>query len=83
MAGNLVAYSDGVAYWSARTARTARGGSARMQADGNFVVYDANRMARWSTRTGGNRGAFLTIERDCNVVLLDAGGTELWSSGRP
>ena len=81
--GNLVAYNEGMAYWSARTGGAATGGSARMQSDGNFVVYDAAGVARWSTGTAGNPGAFLVIERDCNVVLRAAGGAELWSSGRP
>ena len=80
--GNLVAYKDRVAYWSART-HGATGGSAAMQADGNFVVYDAEGAARWSTRTAGNTGAFLAIQNDCNVVLRAAGGIALWSSGRP
>ena len=53
--GNLVAYHEGVAYWHSRTARAASGGSAVMQSDGNFVIYDAVGLARWSTRTGGNR----------------------------
>lgn len=81
--GNLVAYDDGVAYWSARTGGLAAGGSARMQRDGNFVVYDAAGVARWSSRTGGNAGAFLVIENDCSVVLFNAGGTSLWSAGAP
>ena len=54
-----------------------------MQRDGNFVVYDAAGVARWSSRTGGNAGAFLVIENDCSVVLFNAGGTSLWSTGAP
>ena len=81
--GNLVAYEEGVAYWSARTAGVATGGSAAMQSDGNFVVYDAAGVPRWHTRTAGNPGAFLVIQNDCDVVLRSAGGAALWSSGRP
>ncbi len=81
--GNLVAYEEGAAYWSARTAGVATGGSAAMQSDGNFVVYDAAGVPRWSTRTPGNPGAFLVIQNDCDVVLRTAGGVALWSSGRP
>ena len=80
--GNLVAYKNGAAYWSARTVG-ATGGSAAMQSDGNFVVYDSRRAARWSTRTRGNPGARIVIQRDGNVVLYSAGGTPLWASGRP
>ena len=81
--GNLVAYKEGVAYWNARTGGVASGGSALMQPDGNFVVYDTVGVARWSTGTAGNRGAYLGIENDCNVVLHGAGGAALWASGRP
>ena len=80
--GNLVAYRNRVAYWSAGT-RGADRGSAVMQSDGNFVVYDGESAARWSTRTGGNAGAYLGIQNDCNVVLRSAGGAALWASGRP
>ena len=81
--GNLVAYADGEAYWGAGTQVAARGGWAEMQADGNFGVYDAAGVARWSTRTGGNPGARLVIEDDCNVVVRAVGGAQLWASGRP
>ena len=81
--GNLVAYEEGAAYWSAGTAGAATGGSAAMQSDGNFVVYDAAGVPRWSTRTASNPGAFLVIQNDCDVVLRSAGGVALWSSGRP
>ena len=54
-----------------------------MQSNGNFVVYDADGAARWSTRTRGNPGAFLRMQNDCNVVLRSRGGAALWSSGRP
>ena len=80
--GNLVAYYNGVAYWSART-RGATGGSAVMESGGNFVVYDEAGVARWSTRTHGNSGAYLGIQNDCNVVLRATGGAALWASGRP
>ena len=49
--GNLVACKDGGVYWSSQTGGTP-GGSAAMQSDGNFVVYDADGVARcWSSRT--------------------------------
>ena len=81
--GNLVAYEDGMGYWSARTGGAAGGGSAVMQLDGDFVVYDSAGAARWSIGTAGNPGAYLVIHRDCNVVVRDASGTALWASGRP
>ena len=79
--GNLVAYYNRVPYWAART--RARGGEAVMEPDGNFVVYDASGEARWSTGTGGNTGAYVGVQNDCNVVLRAANGAALWASGRP
>ena len=79
--GNLVAYYNGLAYWSARTG--AVGGLAVMQPDGNFVVLDAAGETHWSTLTRGNRGAYLGIQDDCNVVLRAANDAALWAAGRP
>ena len=81
--GDLVAYADDEAYWSAGTKSTARGGWAEMQVDGNFVVYSTSGVALWSTGTGGNPGARIVIEDDCNVVVRARGGAQLWASGRP
>ena len=81
--GNLVAYHNGVGYWSSRTRGLGGGSAAVMESEGNFVVYDAAGVARWATGTDGNRGAYLGIQGDCNVVLRAAGGAGLWASGRP
>ena len=80
--GDLVAYADGAPYWNAGTASMATGGYAVMQRDGDFVVYDATGVARWSTRTGGHPGAEVAIESDCSVVVRGPGGTRLWASDR-
>ena len=80
--GNLIARSQGRAYWRAPV-RGTRGGAAIMRENGNFVLVDARGAARWSTRTGGNRGASLVMQRDCNIVLRSAAGATLWSTGRP
>ena len=79
--GNLVAYKNGVAYWSART--RARGGVAAMLRNGNFVVRDSGGKVLWSTRTRGNPGAHLAIQSQCNIVLRSSRGATLWSGGRP
>ena len=81
--GDLVAYANGEAYWSAGTQVAARGGWAEMQVDGNFVAYGAAGVAQWSSGTGGNPGARLVIENDCNVVVRASDGTQLWATGRP
>ena len=80
--GNLVASSNGVAYWAAGTVG-ATGRSAALQTDGNFVVYDRTGVASWSSGTAGNPGAFLVIQRDCNVVLYAADSVPLWHTGLP
>ena len=80
--GNLVAYASGEAYWSAGTQAAARGGWAAMQGNGDLVVYDAAGLAHWSTRTGGNPGARLVIENDCNVMVRASDGAELWPRAR-
>ena len=80
--GDLVAYRNDVAHWSAG-ALGAAGGFAVMQPDGNFVVYDAAGGGRWATHTTGNPGAFLAIRTDCNVALYSAAGALLWGTGGP
>ena len=82
--GDLIAYADGLPYWNAGSGSLAAGGGfAAMQRDGNFVVFDARGRARWSTRSGGNPGARVAIQSDCNVVVRAPGGEPLWASGRP
>lgn len=81
--GDLIAYADSLPYWSAGSNWVGTGGFAVMQGDGNFVVYDAEGGAVWSTRTGGNPGARLAIQSDCNVVVRAPGGDPIWASGRP
>ena len=80
--GNLVAYADGGAYWASHTSR-ASAGAAKMQANGDFVVLDADDVVRWRSGTGGNPGAHLVVQDDCNVVIYAASGKGLWASGRP
>ncbi|MEV7522520.1 hypothetical protein [Streptomyces sp. NPDC091371] len=63
------------------------GAYARMQADGNFVVYkkdggEGKGGALWSTGTWGNPGARLIFESNGNLVLYRSGtDTVLWQSG--
>ncbi|KQY60472.1 hypothetical protein ASD11_13585 [Aeromicrobium sp. Root495] len=53
---------------------------AVMQADGNFVVYDAAGRAQWSARTGGNPGGYVALQDDGNLVVYPESGTARWSS---
>ena len=52
---------------------------ARLQSDGNLVVY-GNGRALWSSGTMGNPRARLVLQGDGNLVLYAAGGAPLWSS---
>lgn len=71
--------------WSTNT--WAPGAYARMQSDGNFVVYkkdggEGKGGALWSTGTWNNPGARLVFQLDGNLVLLARNSDAvLWQSG--
>ena len=75
--GNLVLSSNGTAspYWSTGTA--GRGAYARMQSDGNFVVYNWADNPVWAAST---RGARVVMQVDGNLVVYNASNSPLWSS---
>ena len=79
--GNLVLYDDvdRTAPWSNGTAGTTAG-QAVMQADGNFVVYDAQLAGLWGSGTAGNSNAFLALQSDGNLVVYRADGVALWGA---
>lgn len=52
---------------------------ATMQADGNFVLYTAQRPV-WATGTDGHPGAQLELGEDGNLIIFDTNRTALWSS---
>src|SRR3984893_712620 len=54
--------------WSSRT-NGVSGAYAKMQTDGNLVVYDSSNAARWASNTAGNSGAYLTLGNDGNATL--------------
>jgi hypothetical protein len=58
-------------------------GAARMQVDGNFVVYDSAGRAPWHTYTFGNPGAYLSMQNNGAIVVYSASGARLWSSPVP
>ena len=77
--GNLVIYGPAGPEWASNTAGTAPD-RAVMQADGNFVVYDAGGNALWSTGTHGNPGAFAVVLESGNLAIMSADGWVLWWS---
>ncbi|MFI2236943.1 trypsin-like serine protease [Streptomyces chrestomyceticus] len=85
---------SGVTLWASGTSGV--GNYARMQDDGNFVVYKANGGQGkggdlWSTKTSKNPGAFLHLQDDGNLVVykknsVPGKGGSLWDTatwGRP
>jgi hypothetical protein len=77
--GNLVEYVGSRALWHTHTNGHA-GALARMQSDGNLVVYDANLTALWSSGTGGRTGTFhLDLQNDANLVIRN-GSAAIWAT---
>jgi len=78
--GNLVEYVGARGLWHTQT--WGRPGTvARMQTDGNFVLYAPGFQAVWSSRTYGNPGAHLVLKDDASLNVVSRSGTVLWSSG--
>jgi surface antigen len=55
---------------------------ARMQPDGNFVLYQGSTTSqpKWSTRTSGQTGAHVSMQSDGNLVLY-RNGSPIWFTG--
>jgi hypothetical protein len=80
--GNLVLTSNAstrTPYWSTGTAGS--GGYARMQSDGNFVIYNWADNPVWAAGTQGNPGARLDMQSDGNLVVYSGSNSPLWASG--
>jgi hypothetical protein len=80
--GNLVLYDDleRTAPWASNTGGTSAG-SARLQGDGNFVIYDAQNVARWATATAA-ANARLVLQNDGNLVLYGGDSQPVWDRHR-
>jgi hypothetical protein len=67
---------------SSNEPRGLRAAEARMQEDGNFVVWDVQDGVRtpvFATHTDGNPGAYLRLQEDGNMVIYSATNAVLWS----
>jgi hypothetical protein len=49
-----------------------------MQGDGNLVLYDPGRVARWDSKTAGKPGAWMQAQDDGNVVVYAPGNRSIW-----
>ena len=76
---NLVLYKDNKAVFRAPNA-VGRGHSAKMQSDGNFVLYDQHNAPVWASNTAGSPGAYLAIQDDGNMVVYRKDGHPLWAT---
>jgi polysaccharide deacetylase len=52
----------------------------QMQSDGDLVAHVKGGPVVWSSRTEGNSGASLTVERSGNVKVVSSSGKVLWST---
>lgn len=80
--GNLVLTSNAATrtpYWA--TGTVGSGGYARMQSDGNFVIYNWADNPVWAVGTWGNPGAWLDMQSDGNLVVYSSNNSPLWASG--
>ncbi|MFJ5116709.1 RHS repeat-associated core domain-containing protein [Kitasatospora sp. NPDC088548] len=81
--GNLVLTSlrTGLALWSSST-QNHPGAWATMQDDGNFVVYDPQRVSLWSSKTavGANSGYFAVVQDDGKFMVYAPGWQSKWDS---
>jgi hypothetical protein len=67
--GNLVLFEGATVIWQSFTP-THPGALALMQDDGNFVLYDKNGVAYFSTGTWGNPGSLLDVQ-DGSFAIFD------------
>lgn len=74
--GEVAVYQNGTSLYAAGTAGT-RPGTAGMQGDGNFVVYDANGVPRWATGTAGHPGAYFNVRNDGTTQVVYQGNV-IW-----
>ncbi len=76
--GNLVAYHGTNVLFSTGTSGT--GNYAVMQSDGNLVVYSSTNVAKWSSGTYNDAGAYLALS-DTGIASVTATANGLvWSS---
>ena len=52
-----------------------------MKSNGDFVLYNINKKAVWSTETKNNPGSHIIAQDDGNVVVYTASKRPIWSTG--
>ncbi len=83
--GNLVLYQNvngaGTPRWASNTVGTFAD-HATMQADGNFVLYNASGGVVWQSDTAGHPGAYL-VTNGQGTLAVSNGTTGFWGTGTP
>jgi hypothetical protein len=80
--GNAVVYNNntGAVCWHSNTNGNP-GAYARMQSDGNFVVYSAGGAPLFNTGTHGNSYAWMHMQNDGNLVIYKSNTlTPIWAT---
>ena len=81
--GNLVIKNGSNAIWALQNVNVPcciPGRYAAIQADGNFVIYNANGGVAYASNTKGATGVRLTMQNDGNLVLYDYFGRVQWAT---
>lgn len=82
--GNLkISDNNGTIYWRTWISSYNKSNTARMQTDGNFVLYDQRDIAIWSSGTNGlgSSGNYrLVLGDDAKMRIYDAKNAVIWTS---
>ena len=63
--------------WVSDTINSVR---AKMQSDGNFVLYNSDSEVQWSSGTAGNPESILEMQDDGNIVIYNKLRKSIWAS---
>ncbi len=63
--------------WVSGTINSVR---AKMQSDGNFVLYNSDSKVQWSSGTAGNPESILEMQDDGNIVIYNKLRKSIWAS---
>jgi hypothetical protein len=81
--GNIVVYQGSTVVWAGNCWSTCNNwgaaGVARMQGDGNFIVFNSSGDMVWMSATVSS-GAFLALRDDGQIAIYATNGNRLWSS---
>lgn len=81
---NLVLYKAPLhdVVWASNTNLAGTGCYAKMQVDGNLVIYDSAGSVKWASNTNGTPAKFeLVVQNDARLAIYNVStGQRIWSS---